>query len=148
MTLLPEELAEEEDLKLYGFGSRDEDHHLHNHDHEHVEFELSGLGLWLHAMSCSLLVSLASLVCLIILPLIFLKGKPSKTIVDSLALFGAGAMLGDAFLHQLPHAFGGDHTHSESHMGHSHDHSHSGHSHSHSLKDLSIGLSILACEVC
>ncbi|CAH9106103.1 unnamed protein product [Cuscuta epithymum] len=146
MTLLPEELAEEEDLKLYGFGSRDEDHHLHNHDHEHVEFELSGLGLWLHAMSCSLLVSLASLVCLIILPLIFLKGKPSKTIVDSLALFGAGAMLGDAFLHQLPHAFGGDHTHSESHMGHSHDHSHSGHSHSHShsLKDLSIGLSILA----
>ncbi|KAF5762012.1 hypothetical protein HanXRQr2_Chr16g0771911 [Helianthus annuus] len=32
--------------------------------------------------------------------------RPSKTFVDSLALFGAGAMLGDAFLHQLPHAFG------------------------------------------
>lgn len=141
--LLPEELAEEEDLKLYGFGTRDEHHH-HHHDHGHVDSELSGLGLWLHAMSCSLLVSLASLVCLIILPLIFLKGRPSKAIVDALALFGAGAMLGDAFLHQLPHAFGDNHSHSESHEVHSHDHDHVGHSHSHSLKDLSVGLSILA----
>lgn len=139
--LLPEELAEEEDMKLYGL---DDDHHLHHHDHGHVEFELSGLGLWLHAMSCSLLVSLASLVCLFILPLIFLNGRPSNTVVDSLALFGAGAMLGDAFLHQLPHAFGGNHVHSESHGGHYHDHSHSAHSHSHSLKDLSVGISILS----
>ncbi|KAG6524520.1 hypothetical protein ZIOFF_014432 [Zingiber officinale] len=58
-------------------------------------------------MGCSLLVSLASLICLILLPVIFLKGKPSKAVVDSLAIFGAGAMLGDAFLHQLPHAFVG-----------------------------------------
>ncbi|VFQ86496.1 unnamed protein product [Cuscuta campestris] len=142
--LLPEELAEEEDLKMYGFWEPDEDHHLHHHAHAHVESELSGIGLWLHAMSCSLLVSLASLVCLFILPIFFLNGKPSNTIVDSFALFGAGAMLGDAFLHQLPHAFGGNHSHSESHVDHSHDHGHSGHSHSHSLKDLSVGISILA----
>ncbi|KAJ7954478.1 IAA-alanine resistance protein 1 [Quillaja saponaria] len=140
---LPEELAEEEDMKLYGFGSYQD----HDHDHDHGHFaalELSGFGLWFHAMGCSFLVSMASLICLIILPVIFVQGKPSKAVVDSLALFGAGAMLGDAFLHQLPHAFGGEHSHSQSHHG---DHDHDaglGHKHSHSLKDLSIGISVLA----
>ncbi|KAG2322185.1 hypothetical protein Bca52824_015398 [Brassica carinata] len=75
----------------------------------------------------------------------FVQGKPAKWFVDALALFGAGAMLGDAFLHQLPHAFGGGHSHSsdhhESHAHHDHDHSPS---HSHSLQDLSVGLSVLA----
>ncbi|PWZ53212.1 IAA-alanine resistance protein 1 [Zea mays] len=69
--------------------------------------ETSPMGVWLSAMGCSLLVSMASLVCLVLLPVIFFKGKPSKAIVDSLAVFGAGAMLGDSFLHQLPHAFVG-----------------------------------------
>ncbi|XP_043720266.1 IAA-alanine resistance protein 1 isoform X2 [Telopea speciosissima] len=154
---LAEELAEEEDLKLYGFGSHHghhDHHHDHDHDdnhhhgHDHLDSELSNLGLWIQAMGCSLLVSLASLVCLIILPVIFLQGKPSKVVVDSLAAFGAGAMLGDAFLHQLPHAFGGEHSHShDHHVDHTHDHFHHlGHvdSHSHSLKDLSVGLSILS----
>lgn len=137
---LLEELAEEEDLKLYGFGSHGNmDEHHHHHDGRGVK-DLTGLGLWVNAMGCSLLVSLASLICLILLPLIFIHGKPSKAVVDSLALFGAGAMLGDAFLHQLPHAFGGGHSHS--HDDHLHDHS--GHSHAHSLEDLSVGLSILA----
>lgn len=142
--ILPEELAEEEDLK-YGLG----DGHHHHHPGAAVDAELTGIGLWIHAMGCSLLVSLASLICLIILPIIFIQGKPSKEIVDSLALFGAGAMLGDAFLHQLPHAFGGEYSHSHDHSAdHAHYHSHSGDghlpSHGHSLKDLSIGLSILA----
>ncbi|CAI0409725.1 unnamed protein product [Linum tenue] len=149
---LPEELAEEEDMKLYGFGN----YHAHDeHDHHHDSHsKLSGIGLWINALGCSLLVSLASLICLIILPIIFVQGKPSKGVVDSLALFGAGAMLGDAFLHQLPHAFGGQqHSHSHSHH-HADDlsHDHSGHEHlhlpssghSHSLEDLSVGLSILA----
>nr|CAB3481276.1 unnamed protein product [Digitaria exilis] len=68
------------------------------------------MGVWLSAMGCSLLVSMASLVCLVLLPVIFFQGKPSKAMVDALAVFGvscgAGAMLGDSFLHQLPHAFG------------------------------------------
>lgn len=137
--LLPEELAEEEDLKLFGFS--DANGHHHHHHHDLPDSMLSGLGLWIHAMGCSLLVSLASLICLILLPLIFIQGKPSKALVDSLALFGAGAMLGDAFLHQLPHAFGGEHSHVHDHQtDHAHDHG----SHAHSLKDLSVGLSVLA----
>ncbi|GMJ09633.1 IAA-ALANINE RESISTANT 1 [Hibiscus trionum] len=142
--MLPEELAEEEDMKLYGFGPYRDDHDHHDHDHDH--HELSDIGLWSRALGCSLLVSLASLVCLIILPVIFIQGKPSKAVVDSLALFGAGAMLGDAFLHQLPHSFGGGHSHShDGHEDHAH-HAHTGHdhAHAHSLKDLSVGLSVLA----
>ncbi|XP_057496198.1 IAA-alanine resistance protein 1-like isoform X1 [Actinidia eriantha] len=143
---LPEELAEEEDLILYRFGS----HHGHDHDHDqHGASELSGAGLWIHAMWCSLLVSMASLICLIILPVIFIQGKPSKVVVDSLAAFGAGAMLGDAFLHQLPHAFGGKHSNSHNHVvDNAHSRVHFGYEHSqfhsHSLQDLSVGLSVLA----
>ncbi|ANM59888.1 Zinc/iron permease [Arabidopsis suecica] len=138
---LPEELAEEEDMRLCGFGPC-----LHDHDHESSS-TLTGFALWLNALGCSLLVSLASLICLVLLPIMFVQGKPSKWFVDSLALFGAGAMLGDAFLHQLPHAFGGGHSHSnDHHENHDHhDHSHSDSpSHSHSIQDLSVGLSVLA----
>nr|BAJ84913.1 predicted protein [Hordeum vulgare subsp. vulgare] len=136
--LLPEELAEEADLELEGF-AHDHDHH---HDHIHRDFqpESTPMGVWLRAMGCSLLVSMASLVCLILLPVILFQGKPSKAVVDALAVFGAGAMLGDSFLHQLPHAFGGGHSHSHNHEDHDHAQEHS---HAHSLKDLSVGLSIL-----
>ncbi|CAM0871215.1 unnamed protein product [Alopecurus aequalis] len=136
--LLPEELAEEADLELDGFGH---DHGNH-HDHSHGDFqpETSPMGIWLKSMGCSLLVSMASLVCLVLLPVIFFQGKPSKAMVDALAVFGAGAMLGDSFLHQLPHAFGGGHSHSHDHEDHDHAHEHS---HAHSLEDLSVGLSIL-----
>ncbi|XP_022776541.1 IAA-alanine resistance protein 1-like isoform X2 [Durio zibethinus] len=111
--MLPEELAEDEDMKLYGFGP-----YRGDHDHDHYHQDLSGL----------------------------VQGKPSKAVVDSLALFGAGAMLGDAFLHQLPHAFGGEHSHShDDHVDHAHTvHTEHDHAHAHSLKDLSVGLYILA----
>lgn len=143
--LLPEEMAEEADLELESFGYEDHDHghhHHHHHHHSHGDMETSPMGVWLSAMGCSLLVSMASLVCLVLLPVIFFKGKPSKAIVDSLAVFGAGAMLGDSFLHQLPHAFGGGHSHSHDHEGHDHAHAHE-HAHAHSLQDLSVGLSVL-----
>ncbi|EES15112.1 hypothetical protein BDA96_07G164700 [Sorghum bicolor] len=142
--LLPEEIAEEADLELESFGYDEHDHshhhHHHHHHHGHGDMETSTMGVWLSAMGCSLLVSMASLVCLVLLPVIFFQGKPSKAIVDSLAVFGAGAMLGDSFLHQLPHAFGGGHSHSHDHEGHDHAHEHA---HAHSLEDLSVGLSIL-----
>lgn len=147
--LLPEELAEEEDMKLYGFGpyyGHDHDHG-HSHHHHDSDSQLSGLALWVNALGCSLLVSLASLICLVLLPVIFIQGKPSKAVVDSLAVFGAGAMLGDAFLHQLPHAFGGEHSHSHDHHENKAHQVHVGreqHSHSHSLQDLSVGISVLA----
>lgn len=62
---LPEELAEEEDMRLCGFGPC-----LHDHDHESSS-TLTGFALWLNALGCSLLVSLASLICLVLLPIMF-----------------------------------------------------------------------------
>jgi len=68
-------------------------------------------------------------------------------------------MLGDALLHQLPHAFGSsgspphshdahqhghDHGHDHGHHGHGHGQSPAeGHGHAHSLQDLSVGLAVL-----
>ncbi|KAA3462739.1 IAA-alanine resistance protein 1 [Gossypium australe] len=199
--MLPEELAEEEDMKLYGFGPYLDDHD-HDHDHDHHHQDLSSLA----SVTCSQKVNSEGLVCsrfnqmlsgippcfssycegkLALAPytypfiwplvtriglfalsklgfsclpdyftrdiyskfdnVIAVQGKPSKAVVDSLALFGAGAMLGDAFLHQLPHSFGGAHSHShDDHEDHAH-HTHTGHdnTHAHSLKDLSVGLSVL-----
>ncbi|KAJ7562386.1 hypothetical protein O6H91_03G067600 [Diphasiastrum complanatum] len=144
---LPEELAEEEELTLYGFGS-----HQHEEQHGQSHQPLSITGLWLRAMGSSLLVSMASLVCLMLLPFILSHGKPSQDIVNALAAFGAGAMLGDAFLHQLPHAFGSSGNHALHHHEHNHDHSHvhthepahvGAHGHAHSIEDLSVGLSVL-----
>ncbi|CAI5929327.1 unnamed protein product [Closterium sp. NIES-65] len=91
------------------------------------------------------------------------KGKLPRALVDGLAAFGAGAMLGDAFLHQLPHAFGSGahphnhdshaHDHAHGHASHSHDHGHGhghghehaveGGGHAHSLEDLSVGIAVL-----
>lgn len=44
MSKLPEELAEEEDLLLYGFGSPHDHHHSHDHDHDAHDHGLSGVG--------------------------------------------------------------------------------------------------------
>ncbi|KAF3793787.1 IAA-alanine resistance protein 1 [Nymphaea thermarum] len=88
---LPEELQEEEDLRSMGFSS----YHHWAHDHPEIgSGGLSNLGLWIRAMGCSMLVSMASLICLILLPIFFVKGKPSKIVVDSLALFGQVGVTG------------------------------------------------------
>ncbi|GJP63342.1 hypothetical protein CLOP_g20412 [Closterium sp. NIES-67] len=122
------------------------------------------LAIWLEAMGSALVVSLCSLICLTLLPLVCYKGKLPRALVDGLAAFGAGAMLGDAFLHQLPHAFGsGSHSHNHTqshdhghahphghgHESHSHDHGHDhgheegGGGHAHSIEDLSVGIAVL-----
>lgn len=67
--MLPEEFAEEEDLKMNGFDS-DHHHHHHDHDHDNAGSKLYGVGLWVYAMGCSLLVSMASLICLTIIPIL------------------------------------------------------------------------------
>lgn len=46
--MLPEELAEEEDLRLYGFQSFDGDH-LDKHEHTERFSELTGVGIVLNS---------------------------------------------------------------------------------------------------
>jgi zinc transporter ZupT len=45
----------------------------------------------------------------------FQGARPSPTIVKFLSGFAVGAMLGDAFIHQLPHAFAAAPAHAHSH---------------------------------
>nr|CAB3483212.1 unnamed protein product [Digitaria exilis] len=137
--LLPEEMAEEADLELesFGYDGHDHGHHHHHHHHGHGDIETSPMGVWLSAMGCSLLVSMASLVCLVLLPVIFFQGKPSKAMVDALAVFGDHSFTLNLFSY---HFSGGGHSHSHDHEGHNHAHEHA---HAHSLEDLSVGLSIL-----
>jgi len=93
-------------------------------------------------MSASFLVSCASLVCLALLPVLSLfKGKSTSTkppqwLINVLSGFAVGAMLGDAFIHQLPHAFGS----APAHGSHSHSHSHSWLD---AIKDQTVALSAL-----
>ena len=77
---------------------------------------------------------------LIFIPIQSNSGEDSSLLKVLLA-FGAGGLLGDAFLHLIPHASGGhDHGHGHSHdHSHSHDHGH-GHDHSH---DMSTGFWVL-----
>jgi zinc transporter 7 len=68
-----------------------------------------------------------------------------KPFLKILLAFASGGLLGDAFLHLIPHAVS-PHSHGED-GGHSHDHSHShggeGHGHDHD-RNMIVGLWVLA----
>ncbi|KAK9118176.1 hypothetical protein Scep_016269 [Stephania cephalantha] len=161
---LPEEIAEEEDLAMYGFGfGHDHEHGGRDHDFR-GESEMSTLGSGHNCFvdSCNGLLIIGE-PGFANLPDLFASALLIN-LACGCAIFDAtaGAMLGDAFLHQLPHAFvplesirlteisshyqseevSGKYSHSHHHAD-LHDSGHS-HSHSHSLEDLSIGLSILS----
>ncbi|ALC39671.1 Catsup [Drosophila busckii] len=128
-----------------------DDEHHHHHEHEHKEHPHSGpkdmTNIWLHSMGSTLLISAAPFVLLYIIPLD--NSEAMKPRLKVLLAFASGGLLGDAFLHLIPHATHphshGDHSHGH---GHSHDHEH-GHTHEHGehehahAHDMSIGLWVL-----
>ena len=115
----------------HGHGHGDE----HQHHHHHSSFDVVGFGrtkIYAMAIGASILTACASLVCVAIVPLLAsTKGSaassssststskrrrstghkkaaeaaPSEGLVRTLSAFAVGALLGDAFLHQLPHAY-------------------------------------------
>ncbi len=88
--------------------------------------QMSTSSLWLEALSSTLIISLAPFFILFFVPLNSRRDHEDKLKV--LLSFASGGLLGDAFLHLIPHALEPHlHVHSDSHDGHSHD----GHSHSH-----------------
>ena len=172
----------------HGHGHGDE----HHHHHHHSSFDVVGFGrtkIYAMAIGASLVTACASLVCVAMVPLLAsTKGSasssststskrrrstgkskkaaeaaPSGGLVRTLSAFAVGALLGDAFLHQLPHAYAkaatGEHdgTHGGGHFAstlwqarvglavvvgcvafylveRTVDHSHGGHGHSHRYK--------------
>ena len=136
------------------------DHHSHNHDHyekqkyiHHGTSSSSKLPSrdgnlttkWLQAIGATLLISAAPFFILFFIPLQS-NSAEQQPLLKILLAFASGGLLGDAFLHLIPHAIsphshgsGDGHEHS-----HSHQHSHDGeHHHDHS-SEMAVGLWVLA----
>ncbi|KAK6041672.1 metal cation transporter, ZIP family, partial [Cooperia oncophora] len=96
--------------------------------------------LWMHAIGATLLISAAPCFILFFIPI--QDNSPSNgPWLKVLLAFGSGGLLGDAFLHLIPHAVphgSGSHAHS-----HSHSHSHQ-EGHGHEPHDMSVGGWVLA----
>lgn len=96
--------------------------------------------IWLHSIGSTLLISAAPFLILYFIPLDNTEKMQPR--LKTLLAFASGGLLGDAFLHLIPHAtnphsHGGD-GHHDDHHNHSHEEVHS---HSH---DMSVGLWVLA----
>lgn len=106
--------------------------------------EESGGNVWLQAIGATLLISAAPFFILFFIPLD--NSAEKRWLLKITLSFASGGLLGDAFLHLIPHAMmaanpiGGE-------SGHGHSHSH-GHSHGggedHEPHDMSVGLGVLA----
>ena len=93
--------------------------------------------LWTYALSSTLLVSAAPFFILFFIPIN--SASEHSDFLKVLLSFDSGGLLGDAFLHLIPHAVGSHH-HGDHHH-HDHDHHHGGHDHT---QDMMVGLWVLA----
>lgn len=97
--------------------------------------------IWLHSLTSTLLISAAPFFILYLVPLDNTESMQPR--LKTLLAFASGGLLGDAFLHLIPHAVA-PHSHTDSEHTHSHA-SHAGHDHSHDHgHDMFIGLWVLA----
>ena len=116
--------------------------HDHDHDHKHTDSAQTNVlhknDIILRAVGSTLIISAVPFFILFFVPLD--NTKQRESLLKILLSFASGGLLGDAFLHLIPHALV-PHTHESSSETHSHSHSHdeSGH-HKH---DMSVGLSVL-----
>ncbi|RZF42171.1 hypothetical protein LSTR_LSTR004320 [Laodelphax striatellus] len=137
--------------------------HSHSHDHADPSFKYSkeaniprkptikapevdrfDVQLWTEALGSTLLISAAPLIILFLVPLDNTKEK--QPLLKVLLSFASGGLLGDAFLHLIPHALVPSESDEEDkHGAHSHGHGHShGHSHGEHGHDMSVGLWVLS----
>uniref|UniRef100_A0A8C8SKM2 Zinc transporter SLC39A7 n=1 Tax=Pelusios castaneus TaxID=367368 RepID=A0A8C8SKM2_9SAUR len=104
--------------------------------------------LWMHAIGATLLISAAPYFILFLIP-VESNTSQHQALLRLLLSFASGGLLGDAFLHLIPHALVPHSHHTEG--GHAHSHSHPvspGHGHSHQGQDhqrmMAVGLWVLA----
>ncbi|KAG8192329.1 hypothetical protein JTE90_002149 [Oedothorax gibbosus] len=141
------------------------DHSHHDHDHGHVHeppsFKYSKqanqehqhssspkiakpsrgtLTLWVEALGSTLLISAAPFVILFFIPIS--NKAEHQPLLKVLLSFASGGLLGDAFLHLIPHALLANSASSDGSHSHSHSHSHNSEEGSHG-HDLSVGLGVL-----
>lgn len=101
---------------------------------------------WLQAIAATLLISAAPFFILFFIPLQS-NSADQQPLLKVLLAFASGGLLGDAFLHLIPHAISPHSHHGEHTHDHSHSHSHAAHSHEsahdHS-SEMVVGLWVLA----
>ena len=129
---------------------------LHKNWDDDDDEEVEGSNVWRNALGATFLISIFPFIILFtfdIFPYIRLdNSEEKKWLMNRILAFASGGLLGDAFLHLIPHASmasGGDdgHGHGHSHGGHGHSHGGHGHSHDggeHEPHDLSVGLGVLS----
>ncbi|XP_017378191.1 zinc transporter SLC39A7 isoform X2 [Cebus imitator] len=149
-------------------------HRGHGHDHEHshggygepgapgIKRDLDAVTLWAYALGATVLISAAPFFVLFLIP-VESNSPRHRSLLQILLSFASGGLLGDAFLHLIPHALGqgpilsvglwvlsgivaflvvekfvrhvkGGHGHSH---GHEHAHSHTRGSHGHGRQERS-----------
>ncbi|OQR74419.1 zinc transporter SLC39A7-like [Tropilaelaps mercedesae] len=125
---------------------------MHGHDHydsenqqrtsvyQESETSLAITALWTQALSAALLVSVAPFLILLFIPISGRTGH--EDFLKTLLSFASGGLLGDAFLHLIPHAMSPhDHRRQSNPDGSHHQHAFSGeHGHHH---DNSVGFCVL-----
>ena len=119
-------------------GHNHDDSHDHHHGHTHEasskrERSMSEtIDMWWQAIFATGLISAAPFFILFFVPLES-NAESYQPLLKVLLGFASGGLLGDAFLHLIPHAIqphshgeeGHDHSHSHGHGHHHHDHDHS-----------------------
>ncbi|XP_059205370.1 zinc transporter Slc39a7 [Centropristis striata] len=130
---------------------KEESGHGHSHGGERVKREAEGekrdmVELWTQAIGATLLISAAPFLILFLIP-VQSNSDQHQNLLKVLLSFASGGLLGDAFLHLIPHALEPHSHHVEDDHGHSHaseeshDHGHShGAAHGHMM---SVGLWVL-----
>lgn len=128
--------SQHEESPSFKYSKEANDKHSHHHHHHEEKRIVPTPNVWLYAMGSTLLISAAPVVILFVVPLDNTEQK--QPLLKILLAFASGGLLGDAFLHLIPHAniaieSSGEHLHSHSH---SHDDHEGGH-------DMSVGLGVL-----
>lgn len=97
--------------------------------------------IWLEALLSTFLISIAPFAILFFIPLD--NSMKHKDLLKIFLSFASGGLLGDAFLHLIPHALLAkvQEINDHNHHHHHHNHNHDGDNH---LHDLSVGLWVLA----
>lgn len=107
--------------------------------------------IWIGAIGSTVLISIVPYLILIFIPIN--NPHEHQSLLKILLSFASGGLLGDAFLHLIPHALIAQqqleaashdhhsHGHSHDHHSHGHSHDHGEHGHSH---DMSVGLWVLS----
>ncbi|XP_050960213.1 zinc transporter Slc39a7 isoform X1 [Labeo rohita] len=132
--------------------------HGHSHTHDQGAERLKGsveagkrnmVELWMQAVGATLLISAAPFLILFLIP-VQSNTDQHQNLLKVLLSFASGGLLGDAFLHLIPHALEPHSHHGQSHASDdSHGHSHGSeesHGHSHGAAHghmMSVGLWVL-----